>query len=73
MSNMSYCRFENTLSDMQDCLEKLECSESWDELGLSEREKRCAIEMEDVAHEISNLLTYLRENAEKCNETIRKT
>lgn len=24
MSNMSYCRFENTLSDVQECLEALE-------------------------------------------------
>ena len=23
MSNMSYCRFENTLSDMQDCFDAL--------------------------------------------------
>lgn len=23
MSNMSYCRFENTMSDLQDCLENI--------------------------------------------------
>jgi head-tail adaptor len=58
---MSYCRFENTLTDMRDCLEKLEDSETWAELDLSSSEKRCAAEMESVAHEISTLLGYLRE------------
>jgi hypothetical protein len=32
MSNMSYCRFENTLQDLRDCYE------SWDEKLTSETE-----------------------------------
>lgn len=30
MSNMSYCRFENTFNDLQDCYENMEepCSEN---------------------------------------------
>jgi hypothetical protein len=60
MSNMSYCRFENTLSDMKDCLEMLESSETWSDLDLSNSEKRNAIEMQNVANEISELIDNLQ-------------
>ncbi len=35
MSNMSYCRFENTLRDLQDCIWSLEDGES-DDIGGTE-------------------------------------
>jgi hypothetical protein len=35
MSNMSYCRFQNTLKDLRDCLEVLGCDGE-----LSEEEKK---------------------------------
>lgn len=35
MSNMSYCRFENTLGDLRDCRDAM------DETDLSESETRC--------------------------------
>ncbi len=34
MGNMSYCRFENTLGDLQDCYDNI------DDPDLSESEKR---------------------------------
>jgi hypothetical protein len=34
MSNMSYCRFQNTLADLQDCYEH------WDEEVSSKEEER---------------------------------
>lgn len=34
MSNMSYCRFENTRGDLQDCLDALP---DWDDLSVSEQ------------------------------------
>ena len=34
MSNMSYCRFENTLADLRDCYE------NWDSELKSEAEKK---------------------------------
>ena len=37
MANMSYCRFENTYSDMRDCMEALERVKYEDE-PISERE-----------------------------------
>ena len=39
MSNMSYCRFENTLQDLRDC----ECH--LDEAGLSENEQSARISL----------------------------
>lgn len=51
MSNMIYCRFQNTLRDLQDCLEAL------DELGgdiilLSDEEMKSAEELIAVCGEI---------------------
>lgn len=36
MANMSYCRFENTLEDLQDCYDNIDN----DNLSLSEKEAR---------------------------------
>jgi len=38
MANMSYCRFENTLSDLRDCYEHLE--DNPDDMSDTEREAR---------------------------------
>ena len=35
MGNMGYCRFENTLDDLEDCYENMDSSD------LSESEDRC--------------------------------
>jgi len=45
MGNMSYCRFENTLRDLQDCLEHL-----WSD--VSKEEERARRELIHVAQEI---------------------
>ena len=37
MSNMSYCRFKNTLGDMEDCIEAIEQGET-KELSDTEQE-----------------------------------
>lgn len=52
MSNMSYCRFENTLSDFKDCLESLE-SDGLDD--LSDTEEEAAEALADAARK------YLKE------------
>ena len=41
MSNMSYCRFENTLPDLRDCYDAWD--EDEDELSKSERRARTRI------------------------------
>ena len=50
MGNMSYCRFENTYSDLNDCVSALiECVE--DEELLSSREDSYAAMMRDLCED----------------------
>lgn len=39
MANMSYCRFENTYRDLQDCFNDM-CNTDFDELSETEQEYR---------------------------------
>ena len=52
MPNMSYCRFENTVHDMQDCIYAIE---EGDTSELSSSEVRALEEFLDLAREITNL------------------
>ena len=52
MPNMSYCRFENTVHDMQDCIYAIE---EGDTSELSNSEVRALEEFLDLAREITNL------------------
>ena len=47
MSNMSYCRFENTLSDLRDCYDNMR-----DPDDLSKEEKRARKDMIDLCKDI---------------------
>ncbi len=49
---MSYCRFENTVSDMRDCISAIEDGDTSD---LSRSEIRALDEFLSLAHEITNL------------------
>ena len=51
MGNMSYCRFENTLADMRDCLYALQ--DGLDVEELSEYEIDALAEFADVARQIA--------------------
>jgi hypothetical protein len=46
MSNMAYVRFENTLSDLEDCFDHIQDD------GLSETEDRCRKAMIELCKEI---------------------
>ncbi|MEK6281901.1 MAG: hypothetical protein AABN95_16225 [Acidobacteriota bacterium] len=48
MSNMSYCRFENALEDLEDCFDHISDD------GLSETEDRCRKTMIELAKEITD-------------------
>ncbi|MBU0777756.1 hypothetical protein KKF82_05820 [Patescibacteria group bacterium] len=48
MSNMGYCRFRNTLSDLQDCYEHIE------ERDLSEEEERAKESLIDLCQQIGD-------------------
>lgn len=39
MANMSYCRFENTASDLDDCIDAMRFADDMVELDLSESEQ----------------------------------
>lgn len=56
MANMSYCRFENTYSDLADCVGALECGDK-----LSDREKRFAKYMRDLCEEYIELFDEIEE------------
>ena len=53
MSNMSYCRFENTLSDLRDCYEEM-CNEQVEE-NLSRSESRSFAELVELCREITEM------------------
>jgi hypothetical protein len=55
MSNMSYCRFQNTLPDFNDCIENLE---NYGE--LSKEEQKAADEMYQYAKEYINLYNEVK-------------
>lgn len=50
MANMSYCRFENTLSDLQDCLDHINDR-------LSSREAKARSELIALCQEIADLVS----------------
>ena len=52
MGNMSYCRFENTLADMRDCLYAIEAGLDVEE--LSEYEIRALRNFADTAAQIAS-------------------
>ena len=63
MGNMSYCRFENTLADMRDCLYALE--DGLDAGELSEYEISALQDFADTARQIarfeSNIANVIEE------------
>jgi hypothetical protein len=69
MANMSYCRFENTVNDMQDCLVELyESTESglsfeqfMKRLG-SDYERQAVKRMEHLIQEMQEVLEQMRDN-----------
>ncbi len=52
MSNMAYCRFQNTLADLRDCEDALD--EMWDLSELSEEERKAAKRLIQVCRRIAD-------------------
>jgi len=48
MANMSYCRFQNTLSDLRDCYENLNGN------NLSKSESQARLELVDLCRNIAD-------------------
>ena len=59
MSNMSYCRMENTLEDLEDCFENWELNEEASEYEKKAKKKIIALSKEILKNEgfkITNLI-----------------
>ena len=56
MSNMCYCRFENTLADLQDCYDNLH---QFDNGELSKSEANAAYQLVKLAKEIASGYGYV--------------
>ena len=63
MGNMSYCRFENTLADMRDCLYALQ--DGLDAEELSEYEIDALAEFADVARQIARFESNIQDVIEE--------
>lgn len=64
MANMSYCRFENTLSDMRDCLQAMREAENLTELDLSSYERQAFESMHQLAADLQEEIDRLQEAGE---------
>lgn len=66
MSNMSYCRFRNTLQDLRDCGYALDIREG----GLSKNELEAAISLRNLCEEIAGAITEeeIKQLGEACDE-----
>ena len=64
MSNMSYCRFENTYKDLQDCFNNFD-----DDEDLSKREASFRIRLFQLCQDI--VKTYDLEDLERAVDTAK--
>jgi uncharacterized iron-regulated protein len=69
MSNMSYCRFENTVDDMRDCMNALadaaESGQSFDQFMerlSSDHERRAVRSMAQVLLDMADAMEQLHDN-----------
>lgn len=68
MSNMSYCRYENTLSDLQDCVDYLEDKLSKSEHNSRKRLVQLCAEIADEYRENSMINEEWEYSAEKIED-----
>lgn len=64
MANMSYCRFENTLNDMRDCIHAMNEADNITDLDLNSYELQAFQSMAQAAQEISEEIQRLLQGGE---------
>ena len=64
MSNMSYCRFENTSNDLSDCVNAMEEAETLAEMDLNQYEARAMKYMARLAQEFLDQYDRLQETVD---------
>ncbi len=57
--NMSYCMFQNTATDLRQCLEAMDAAETMEELELSRDEKRSYDLMREYCENFLNIAERL--------------
>ena len=66
MGNMSYCRFENTAQDLQDCVRAIENGDVYEfsqwELAGFEKLIRLANELGNMDYEIAEIIEHYKRN-----------
>jgi hypothetical protein len=66
MANMSYCRFQNTVTDMEDCFNAMyEAVENGEPMDLSNDEQRAFQRMYNLMEDMINMMeevTQMEEN-----------
>jgi hypothetical protein len=60
MANMSYCRFENTASDLQDCFDHWD--ETPDEQLSSDHERRGKKRLKKIILEFADMFGWIDDN-----------
>jgi hypothetical protein len=68
MPNMSYCAFENTLSDMRQILEMMREAGTVNDLNMNEYEQAAFAQLFGTANEILEEVDRLQETAESVSE-----
>jgi hypothetical protein len=68
MANMSYCRFENTYRDLQDCVNALSANGAND---LSERELRYAKMMMQLCEDMQSYYDEVLDEVESRKEQVQ--
>jgi len=70
MTNMAYCRFENTLSDFRDCIFALQGLDEGEEPALSRTEAQAAAKLFTLAAKLSATLSaFCEKEVEDLDET----
>lgn len=59
MSNMSYCRFQNTSEDLRDCIFAMEDADNLEEMKLDKFENAAIQSMRDQCQQFLDLYTQL--------------
>ncbi len=61
MANMSYCRFQNTVQDLRDCVTVVEDAADFYDLGLGSEEQQALKRMRMLCEDFVNAYDRLEE------------
>jgi len=68
MANMSYCRFQNTVQDLRDCVTVVEDAYDFDDLGLGSEEQQALTRMRMLCQDFVDACDRLEEMTVEVSE-----